>query len=338
MRLSALGDVVMTIPVIYPICRDYPECRFTLLTSSMAGKLFIDKPDNLDIIAVDTKKRYKGLNGVFKVYKAIKGKKFDAVADLHDVLRSKILRFLFMLDGAKVARIHKGRNDKKRLTAEKKTDFRQLKSSFTRYADVFARLGFRYSGDFTPLTADETVSLPEMLRREKGDDKHWIGIAPVSKHQGKNYPLERMEKVVCTLAESGRYRVFLFGSPVDNEIFDKWCAGNENVTSLASMKLGFPKEMAFMKNLDLLVSMDSANMHLAALMGTPVVSIWGETHPYAGFLGWGLTEDSIIQRDLPCRPCSVFGNKPCRFGTYACMDIKPEEVIEKIEDTIRLKR
>ncbi|MEG1573621.1 MAG: glycosyltransferase family 9 protein [Bacteroidales bacterium] len=337
-RLSALGDVVMTIPVIYPICRDYPECRFTLLTSPMAEKLFIDKPGNLCIITIDTKNKYKGIKGIFKVFNEIKGRKFDAVADLHNVLRSKILRMLFILSGTKVARMHKGRREKKRLTDKDKKGFKQLKSSFARYSDVFERLGFKYSGNFTPLAENNALSLPKLLVKEKGDDMLWIGIAPVSKHRGKNYPLERMEKVVNILSETGRYRIFLFGSPDDNNIFDKWCTENKNVVSLVTMRLGFANEISFMKKLDLLVSMDSANMHLAALMGTRVLSIWGETHPYAGFLGWGLTEDSVLQRDLPCRPCSVFGNKPCRFGTYACLDISTEKVIEKIEEIIKNKR
>jgi ADP-heptose:LPS heptosyltransferase len=78
--------------------------------------------------------------------------------------------------------------------------------------------------------------------------------------------------------------------------------------------------------------MDSANMHLASLFGVPVVSVWGATHLFAGFMGYGQSADNAVQIDaLTCRPCSVFGNKPCFRGDHACMEwIKPEQISEKV--------
>ena len=90
-------------------------------------------------------------------------------------------------------------------------------------------------------------------------------------------------------------------------------------------------ELILMSHLDVMVSMDSSNMHMASLVGTKVVSIWGATHPYAGFMGWRQSEENAVQLDMPCRPCSVYGNKPCLRGDYACMNnISPEMIIEKI--------
>lgn len=79
---------------------------------------------------------------------------------------------------------------------------------------------------------------------------------------------------------------------------------------------GLREELILMSNLDVMVSMDSANMHLASLTGTPVVSVWGATHPYAGFLGCNQKEENAVQVSMPCRPCSIFGNKPCQRGDY----------------------
>ena len=93
-----------------------------------------------------------------------------------------------------------------------------------------------------------------------------------------------------------------------------------------------PEELEIMRGLRVLVSMDSANMHLASLVGTRVVSIWGATHPYAGFMGIGQNEKDCVQRDLECRPCSVYGDKECKYGDYRCMDIKPEEIVEKVKE------
>jgi ADP-heptose:LPS heptosyltransferase len=81
--------------------------------------------------------------------------------------------------------------------------------------------------------------------------------------------------------------------------------------------------------------MDSGNMHLASLYGVPVVSIWGATHPFAGFYGFGQDHSNAVQADLYCRPCSVFGNKPCYRGDWACMHmIEPRQVIDKVDDVI----
>jgi ADP-heptose:LPS heptosyltransferase len=81
----------------------------------------------------------------------------------------------------------------------------------------------------------------------------------------------------------------------------------------------------------LMISMDSANMHLASLFGVPVISVWGATHPYTGFYGWAQPTGNAVQIDLYCRPCSVFGNKPCYRGDHACMEqLPPELILEKL--------
>ena len=90
-----------------------------------------------------------------------------------------------------------------------------------------------------------------------------------------------------------------------------------------------------MSHLDLMISMDSANMHLASLVNTPVVSVWGATHPYAGFLGWNQSPENIVQTDLPCRPCSVYGRKQCLRGDIACMEsITPQSIVDKVESIL----
>jgi ADP-heptose:LPS heptosyltransferase len=92
-------------------------------------------------------------------------------------------------------------------------------------------------------------------------------------------------------------------------------------------KYSFEDELAIISNVDKMVSMDSANMHLASLFNVPVVSIWGATHPFAGFYGWAQEEANIVQTNLECRPCSVFGNKPCYRGDHACMNRIGEAMI-----------
>lgn len=76
-------------------------------------------------------------------------------------------------------------------------------------------------------------------------------------------------------------------------------------------------------------------MHMASLMGVPAVTVWGGTHPYAGFLGIGQSPDHVVQIDLPCRPCSIYGNEPCLFGDYWCMHgIAPERIVAKVNQIL----
>ena len=145
-----------------------------------------------------------------------------------------------------------------------------------------------------------------------------------------------MEKVVALLSQQKDTRIFLFGAGEhEAKILGAWRDKYEHVTSLADRRNGFPVELALISHLDVMVSMDSANMHLAALTHVPVVSIWGATHRYAGFMGYGVSTQLIVETDLPCRPCSVFGNKPCHRGDYACLrNILPQTIVKRVLQTI----
>ncbi len=335
MRLSALGDVAMTIPVVYSVCRAYPETTFVVLSQKVATQLFIQAPQNLQVVVADVKKRHKGIAGLYRLAKELRGLSIDAVADLHDVLRTKVLRTFFKLWGIPVATIDKGRDEKRQLTARENKKMTPLPSSFERYRAVFTSLGFTLPPDFHSLygtTGKGDERLFAELTSPKLPGERWIGIAPFAKHKGKIYPEERMKQVVESLSTEPNVKLFLFGAgDKERAILSKWCDRYSTVVSLADKRYGFTIELALISHLDVMVSMDSANMHLASLVATPVVSIWGATHPYCGFLGWKQTDDRVIQLPLSCRPCSVFGDKPCYRHDYACLDIAPQTIVDRVK-------
>ncbi len=97
-------------------------------------------------------------------------------------------------------------------------------------------------------------------------------------------------------------------------------------------KLDMSLEMDIISNLDVMVTMDTALMHVASLAGVPAVSVWGATHPYAGFYGFGQDPANAVQLDMPCRPCSADGGRNCIFGHYHCLTgIQPEAIAEAVE-------
>ncbi len=333
MRLSALGDVAMTIPQIYSVCQAYPDTTFVVLTQRVASSLFMYAPINLQVYIADVKARHKGVAGLWLLYKELSALGIDAVADLHDVLRTKILRRLFRMAGKTVSIIDKGRAEKKRLTRRRHKELRPLKPMAERYADVFAALSLPYTPRFTSLYPDGKgdAGLFSHITPPKETGKLWIGIAPFAKHEGKIYPVEEMERIVDLLSRHERLHLFLFGADNEAALLAKWQERYPRVISLASQRHGFKVELSLMSYLDVMLSMDSANMHLAALAGVPVVSVWGATHPYAGFLGYTASPAHIIQADMACRPCSVFGDKPCYRGDYACLrQITPDSITQKV--------
>lgn len=304
-RFSALGDVAMVAPIVQRAAEQNPDMEFTVLSQQRMADLFAGMPKNVIFYGVDLKKQ--------SLREIVAGLgRFELVADLHDVWRSRYIRIAMQLKGARVRTIRKGRIERFLLTRHLRTQ--ALKHTTVRYAEVLRRLGLSVSDLKAPLqTTGEGV-----------------GIAPFAAHKGKIYPLERMEEVVRLLSESGERVVLFGGGKKEQEILENWAKKYKGVESVAG-KYRLAEEMGIMRGMRVMVSMDSANMHLASLVGTRVVSIWGATHPKAGFLGFGQNEEDCIQRDLKCRPCSIYGNKKCQFGDYRCMDIAPEEVMLRVE-------
>jgi ADP-heptose:LPS heptosyltransferase len=329
-RLSAMGDVAMTIPVLYQLLQQQPDIRLTVLTQPFLAPLF-EPLERTTVYPVETKGKHKGLKGLYKLFNELKQQySFDAIADLHNVLRSKIITLLFKTSGIKTATIDKGRKEKKQLTRKENKRLVPLKTSFQRYADVFAALDIPVVlNTAQPVFAKQT--LPTTVIPLFSSTKKNICIAPFAKHREKMYPAEKMKLVLTKLATKNNLQLFLLGGG-EKEInqLKEWEKEFPGMINLAG-KYSFKEELAIISNMDMMISMDSANMHLASLFGVPVVSVWGATHPFAGFYGWGQPADNAVQVELYCRPCSVFGNKPCYRGDHACMERLPEEkIIEKI--------
>ncbi len=337
-RFSALGDIALALPVVFDLCRANPSVRFIFLTRRFPASLFINAPENLTVIGVDLN-QYKGLAGLHRLYRHIKTE-YDIhhVVDLHDVIRSRILSAFFRLSGAKVTTIRKGRKEKKELTRPSHKILLQLPSSAERYADTFRRAGFRFKPLFHSVF-DHHISDPAIYAKAsapKLPHQKWIAIAPFARHRGKIYPPELMRQVIDGLLDIPDAKIFLFGAGEnEKKILSRWADNNPRIIDLASIQLGLPAELRLLADCDLMVSMDSANMHFASLVGCPVVSVWGATHPFAGFMGFGQKTDNAVQLDMSCRPCSVFGDKPCRRGDYHCLNgIPPAAIVTKVRQIL----
>jgi len=335
-RLSAMGDVAMTVPVIKAFTEQHPNVKITVVSRPFF-KPFFDGIPNVNFFEVDLKKRHKGFFGLFRLHSDLKRLGVDALADLHNVLRSKIVRVLFALSGKKVAFTDKGRKEKKELTRSENKIFKPLKSMFERHLDTFTKLGFVVDLNIPKfpkkaILSSEIVS----ISGEKGI-QNWIGIAPFAQYEGKVYPKDLMQLVIDELASNSKNKILLFGGGnKEIELLNTFASGKANVIVVAG-KMNFQQELQLISNLDVMLSMDSGNAHIAAMLGVKVITLWGATHPYAGFVPFNQPIENCLVTDrakYPLLPTSVYGNKIVPGYEDAMRTISVNEIVQKINSNL----
>lgn len=339
LRFSAMGDVAMTVPVLHALTTQHPEVR-VIVASRAAFKPFFDGLPNVSFHAADFKGAHKGFLGLLRLYRELKALHIYAVADLHNVLRSKILCRFFAWNGKKTATLNKMRDAQKRLTATKDKDFRPLEPIVQRHADAFSELGF-------PVLLNESAVLPkpeisnELQEVAGPSGTIRIGIAPFAQHKGKVYPPDLMQQVIDSLAANPDVKLFLFGgNKHEAHKLKKMAAESANIEVVAGGRFTLKQELKLIANLNLMLSMDSANGHMAAMYGVAVVTLWGVTHPYAGFVPFSQPLSNSITADrqkYPLLPTSVYGNKIVPGYEDAMRTITPQMITEKINEVLSRK-
>jgi ADP-heptose:LPS heptosyltransferase len=334
-RLSAMGDVAMTIPVLRVLTSTYPNLKVSVLTRGFFEPMFQGIAE-VSVYKADINGMHSGVLGLGSLAKELRDIGIDKVADLHNVLRSNVLKSVFYMFGIPVKQIDKGRSQKKALTQEDNKIFEQLKLTVQRYADVFEALG--YPLDLKEHQFPEKAKLSEKIESLIGKDseKH-LGIAPFAQHDSKVYPKDLMEEVLTELSKNPKIKVLLFGGGAEEKKqLEAWAKKFPETLSIAG-KLSLAEELALISNLDAMLSMDSGNGHMAAMYGVPVITIWGVTHPYAGFTPFQQPKENSLLPNLkqyPKIPTSVYGNKVPEGYENAIRSISPNSVLEKISEIL----
>lgn len=326
-RLSAMGDVAISVPVITAFAEQYPEVKITYLTRPLFTPMFSHIP-NLEVFTPELTGKHAGLCGLYRLFKELVNKGIDGVADIHNVLRTNILKLYFKTTKIPFAQIDKGRIEKQALTRYKFKNFKQLKPSYQRYADVFAALGFPIdlSDDYLLPPPELSETVQELLNNELA-----IGVAPFASFQGKQYPFSKMCEVINTLNQ--RYpkaTIYLFGGG-KNEADQIRKVKLDRVVNMVG-RLSFKQELELISHLDIMIAMDSGNAHLSAMYGVPTLTIWGVTHPYAGFYPYAqpLSNAILADRNLfPLIPTSVYGKTYPKGYEKAIETITVDTIVNK---------
>jgi ADP-heptose:LPS heptosyltransferase len=337
LRFSALGDILILLPLLKSIQNKNTNYHFTVASIPKLAFLFKDIP-NVDFIGVDFKENYKGFKGIFDLFHVFYGYKFDAVLDLHDVIRTKVLKLLFQMVKTPVFTFQKGRAEKKKLIKDNVKILPNLQTTFERYFAGFKALDNEF--EIIDNQYFEKLELNEKCAAFLGNfDSKWIGIAPFSKHKSKEYSLEKIREIVNSFSNKIEVKFIFFGyGEAEKNQIDSIFKDNEKVKNAIS-KFTFEEECAMISNLDIMISMDSANSHISALFGVPTLTIWGATHPVIGFKPYLQPfENQILPNSdsYPNLPVSIYGKVKKREYETIINSIDSEQIINRIKEILNL--
>jgi ADP-heptose:LPS heptosyltransferase len=342
-RYSQIGDVLILLPAIFSMAKQYPEDEFTVLTNPKFSGIFRQMPPNITLYPMTYRKKnipLRGLVHLFNRYslllKLFLSKKYDRVALLQNGTFDDQLQKLLSMRGSKVVKIDlRDFCSKEKL---KKENYLTTPSLLDIVIQTFSDLGYEnINAEFDNSFYTNQERLTPLLKVNSiRENVVLIGIAPFSRLKAKMYPLDRIEQIIEQYSRQENVQLLLFGGGEEERLkVETWKKKYPGIISLID-KLSFDEELMLIAACRVVLSMDSANMHLASLVKTPVVSVWGPSHPRLGYYPANQSEDNVIQRELECRPCSFFGENPCMNpNPYSCMDINPKIIIDKLNPFIK---
>ncbi len=348
-------EVALLVPVLQLLVRHNSKLTFTVLCSSRCESFFYNIP-SVHVIPISRNGKYRALLGVYRLFTELyKIGPFTNGIDFHGDLGTFSLRFLFLFTGLFIRKFRSNKRKEYLLTRRlyfwtsrrKKTE--QLPHIVGRYFDAFFQAGIE-----RPLLPQNQKSKEAWInldthsranafaffkkRNLTVDRVSWVGIAPFTPHPEKNWPMPKTKEFIERVQKELGAIVFLFGGRLPNRSIKKdiQALQRESPKAVAiPASIASKTEMAILAQMDVFVSMDSLYMHLASLLGNDVISLWGPSHPYAGYSSYGQNPQNIVQIShsaLPCRPCSLRGDKKCYRKDMACMSwISVDEVWEKVK-------
>lgn len=337
-RFSAMGDVALTMATLATVLKYNPTLQIIFVTRKKFAPFFNGYPQ-IQVFPCDFENQHKGVKGLYQLFKQLNSFNPNYILDLHQNLRTNILKLFFSLSGKRIYSLNKHRSEKKSIVSGKSND--PIKHISEQYLDVFKEANIvketvsieNLAPIFKPSPAAKN-KVSEWVKYQ--ESSNFIGIAPFAQHIGKIWPLEKYVSLIKRLSQSlPTYKILLFGGGQSEfDQLDKVAEENKNCVNVVG-KFSLEEELELIGKVKYFISGDTSNMHFAALMGVEVISIWGATSTLTGFGPLFQSDKNIVEipkEQLQCRPCSVYGKKPCKRGDYACLEwIDPDKVLQSME-------
>jgi len=326
LRLSSLGDIVLTAPLIEAIRGKYHDAHIDFITKAQYGDLAERLPEVTNVLRLDTSKGFDGLRA-FK--KGLKQNKYDFVLDLHNNFRTVYLRTGL----APYCSVIKKRSYKRLLLVQRKKNLLQDEPDVTgRYFETARDLGITDTGKPPHLVRKlHTASTKDLFR---------VALCPGSKHWNKQWPIEYWQKIAATLYSTGA-RIEFYGAAEDQATVDQIISAlptpldTEHFRDLTG-KLPITKVIDYIARCRVAFTNDSGLMHIASAVGVPVISFFGPTVKTFGFAPRAKNATVLEVEGLYCRPCTTIGRAECPEGHFRCMkELTPELVLEQFHKVYR---
>lgn len=322
-RFSAIGDILLTTPLLRALRRRHPGARLEMLTWAHFTPLLADNP-HLDQVHGPPRG-----TGIPELAELVRAGGYTHLLDLHGSLRTRRLR-LAVRGPWRGYRKH--RVARTWLILRKQDRYPRHLPTAERYFDAAADLDVAPDGgppEFAIHPTARATAAAWLRDRGLGQRRPLVAFAPGAAHATKRWPLEHWEALLRKVA--GKVDVVIVGGPEDAEA-GAWLAeaAPEHVGSAAG-PFGLQESGALIAAARALVAGDTGAMHMATGVGTPAIALFGPTVEAFGFFPYR-ARATVLQRPVPCRPCSAKGGDRCPLAHHRCLrEITPDHVISALQ-------
>jgi heptosyltransferase-2 len=322
-----MGDVLLATPVVRMIRKRFPDARIDVAVKRQFAPLWEGNPHVGGIQTLDS----SGIGSLIRFIRTIRAERYDAVVDLHGHWRTRMLTFF---SGASVRlRYRADRWARFQLVHFHKNQYETIRPVSIKYLDALAPLGVPDDGGGLELVLDhqEIERADAILAGNGGDPRKWITLAPGARWPTKRWPAESYAELGRALELKG-YGVLILGGKDDRSVCEAVASGLADPVTVYGEPLCV--SAALLTRSRLVVANDTGLMHMACAVNTPVVALFGPTTRHFGFFPFR-ARAVVVEKPLPCRPCSYHGSERCPRKHFLCMrSIAPAEVIEKVQSLL----
>ncbi len=322
-RFSSLGDVLLTTPLIRALRARHPTATLSALTKQSWAPLLSANPHLDEVISVAPGQ------SLVPLARALRSARFTSLLDLHGSVRTRVLRLL--VPGAWTS-FDARRGPRRELIREHRDTYSDQVPVAERYFEAAAALDVSPDGRPAELfTSPAAEARAGAWRARVGltDEAPLVALIPGAAHATKRWPIRHWRRLASSLARRG-YAVAVVGSGGDRILAAEIATSAGRRAASAAGDLDLQASGALLRQASAAVSGDTGPMHLATAVGTPVVALYGPTVAQFGFFPYR-AEAAVLERSLPCRPCSTKGSARCPLGHHQCMEeIVPDEVLARL--------
>lgn len=324
------GDVILTIPLVQSLKKEFPAASVDALVTPQASEVLLNHPSIRNILRYDKHGADRGISGFRRQIKILRSHRYDLAIVPHRSLRSALLVRLAGIP-VRVGFSTSTGSFFFTQTVPHDSSSHEVERNLSLLRGIGVTVDGRLFPDLYPNDGDRRI-VDELLLKKKFVVSHQtIVLAPGSVWNTKRWLPERFQELIRYLIDR-RYSVVLIGGKDDVALCEMILQSihRENVISTAG-ELTFLQSAELIRRSRVLVSNDSAPMHLALAMRTPVVAIFGPTVPQFGFAPYGINDIVVEISGLSCRPCSIHGGATCPIKTFDCMvNISAATVLQNV--------